>query len=193
MFLSQTHRKGVRKFPCSFHRHNAKKLGNFHTYSFYLAQIKEAWKYPRSFSLLQLKDKRDSWISCPFFSNNHCKIHLNCYHVLKLWMTTVYYLKKKTSSLSIWTKMDFKKVIYHHVFYTYVNRQPFSLKFGQYNGRRTCTVGKKVKKLILDGQTEIMQLCKSLRYHGIVKQRGDENKERINWGILFDLTPNAQD
>ena len=69
-------------------------------------------------------------------------------------MTTVYYLKKKPSSLSIWTKME---VISHHVFYTYVNRQPFSLKFGQYNGRRTCTVGKKVKKLILDGQTEIMQ------------------------------------
>ena len=28
--------------------------------------------------------------------------------------------------------------------------------FGQYNGRRTCTVDKKVKNLTLDGNTKIM-------------------------------------
>ena len=62
---------------------------------------------------------------------------------------------KKPSSLFVWTKMEETRVV-HHVFYTYVNRPQFSLKSGQYNGRRTCTVGKKVKNLSLDGHTEIM-------------------------------------
>ena len=32
----------------------------------------------------------------------------------------------------------------------------------------------------------------SLQYHYIVKKTGDENQEKINQGILFDLTPNSQ-
>ena len=63
---------------------------------------------------------------------------------------------QKTSSFYIWTKREVTPDL-HHVFYTSAKRPPFSLKFGQYNGRRTCTVGKKVKNLILDGHTEIMQ------------------------------------